>query len=72
MMSMDQSYMVLEKKLNTRFENHISSDTNFSHPAEKESRQQKDDSNRGTHGWYNKCMPLNVTWEKNYQDCANT
>lgn len=69
---MAQSYMILEEKLNTQFNNLTSTDANSIHPMENESHRWKDETDQGIQGRCEKYMSLNAFWEKIYEDCANT
>lgn len=70
MLSMAQSYLILEEKLNTEFVNPTFVDTNSGHPFGKEFHYKNDDSKRGMQGQYDKYTLLNAYREKIYQDCA--
>lgn len=72
MLSMDQSYMILEEKLNTRFNYPASIDTSSGRPSGRKSHQQRDGCDQTVHEWYKKYTPLKVSREKIYQDCSNT
>lgn len=50
MLSTAQSYLILEEKLNTRFFNPASAETNSSHLTMKEFHRRKDESDRGVQG----------------------
>lgn len=72
MLSMAKSYMTLEEKLSTHFENLVSSHTNSIHPIQKESHRKKDIFDRSLQGQYNKYTSLTVSREKIYQNYINT
>lgn len=69
---MTHSYINLEEKLNTWFDNPISVGANSSRPTGNESHQQKDESNQGIQNWHDKLTSLNTSHENIYQECANT
>lgn len=69
---MTKSYMILEEKLNTQFDNLVSTNANSSRPVRRDSQRRKDGFERGMHELYEKYTPLNTSWDKIYQDCANT
>lgn len=66
MLSMAESYMIVEDKLSSRFENLVSADTNSSLLAEKESYWGKDNFGRGLQEPYDKYIPLTISWEVIY------
>lgn len=71
MLSMAHSYMILEEKLNTYFDNPASVDANSSRSTGKEFHRWKDESDQEIQVWYDKYTPLNASREKIYQDHAN-
>lgn len=61
---MDESYMILEEKLNTRFDNPVSIDTNSGRPTGKDIHRQRDGSDRGMQGRYEKYIHMTFSREK--------
>lgn len=71
MRSMTKSYMILEEKLSTHFDNSASAETNFILPARKKSHQQKDKFDRSPRDRYDKFTPLTFSRDKIYLECSN-
>lgn len=69
---MAQSYITLEEKMNTHFNNPTSTtSTSFNPPSKKKPRWRKEDADERMYGRYNKYTPLNTTRNKIYHECAN-
>lgn len=72
MLNLAQSYIMLEEKLNTRFDNLTSAaDTSSNFPSRKESHKRKEDADRGMYGRQDQYILLNTFQDKIYRECAN-
>lgn len=58
LMNMAKSFINLEEKLHTQFDNLVASETNSSRLTGKETHRRKDESDRRMHSWYDKYTPL--------------
>lgn len=72
MLSRARSFINLEENLSTQFDNPVNTDANSSRPEGNESHLQKVESDRGTHGRYDKYTLFNASKENIYQEGANT
>lgn len=72
MITMVESFMVLEEKLNTCFDNPTSVEAHSSRSAEKKSYRCRDESDRGMQMQYDKYAPMSLSLENIYYDYANT
>lgn len=66
MLTMDESYMLLEEKLKMHFDILTSIETQSIHRDKKESRHYRDEFDRSMQGRYDKYTPLTISWENIY------
>lgn len=72
MLKLAQTYMILEGEMNIRSDNPDTINTYYIRPFWKESHLQRDGMDNGSHRWFYKYTPLNISKERIYQEYANT
>lgn len=73
MLNLAQSYITLEKKLNTNFDNLVSSIyASPKNPAGKVPHRQREDTDKGTCDRCDRYTPLSTPIGRIYQECVNT